>query len=232
MLFKKEIILIGTFHFEQDREIMENKEGEIEEFVDYLSDFKPSKVALEWEKEQNDNLNKEYKISNGNYLIDEVQQVGFRLAKKLEHNRVYAVNWTGHLTQGEMTNLNNTIQRSYPGVLNSMRSMSENGPIINSNTNLIDSYRKLNDSDYVRELEEMYLSFVLVEDDMGERIGVNFLTKWAERELMIVMNIIETTADNSDERILLIIGSDHLWMLRKLFEGSGWDVINPFIEST
>jgi Family of unknown function (DUF5694) len=75
----------------------------------------------------------------------------------------------------------------------------------------------------------MYLSFVAVEDDKGDMIGVNFLNKWSERELlMIYKNIVEIVSDHADERILLVIGSDHLWMLRKLFEGIGWDVINPF----
>ena len=57
-------------------------------------------------------------------------------------------------------------------------------------------------------------------------IGFDFLNKWLERELMIFKNIVEKS--NSNDRILLLIGSDHLWMLRKLFEGNGWKVINPF----
>jgi Family of unknown function (DUF5694) len=228
MSFKKEIILVGTFHFEQEADLIRNKEDEIEELVDYLSMLKPTKVALEWEITQNEELNDKYKYSGVSEEIDEIQQIGFRLAKKLFHDRVYAVNWAGHLTQEDMINLNNTIQHSYPKILNTMNSLQGSTPEISSVKKLIQSYKELNERKYTEVLEKMYLSFVEVEDDKGDLIGVNFLNKWSERELIIFKNIAEIASDHSDERILLVIGSDHLWMLRKLFEGIGWDVINPF----
>ncbi|WP_353733558.1 DUF5694 domain-containing protein [Rossellomorea vietnamensis] len=49
-----------------------------------------------------------------------------------------------------------------------------------------------------------------------------------EREYKIYKNISEVPASEGDERILLLIGSDHLWMLKTLFEGSGWRVLLPF----
>ncbi|WP_442636427.1 hypothetical protein [Rossellomorea marisflavi] len=44
---EKEIILVGTFHFEQDAAIIARKEVEINELVEHLSHFKPTKIALE-----------------------------------------------------------------------------------------------------------------------------------------------------------------------------------------
>lgn len=228
MSFKKEIILVGTFHFEQDADLIRNKEDEIEELVDYLSKLKPMKVALEWESARNEELNDKYKNSDDSEEINEIQQIGFRLAKQLKHDNVHAINWAGHLTQEDMINLNNTIQHSYPEILNTMNSLQESTPDLSSDKKLIQSYKELNDRNYIEELEKMYLPFVIVEDDKGDMIGVDFLNKWSERELMIFKNIVEIASDHSDERILLVIGSDHLWMLRKLFKGIGWDVINPF----
>jgi hypothetical protein len=120
MPFKKEIILVGTFHFEQDAELLKDKNREIEELVEYLADYKPSKIALEWDVSQNEKLNEEYKNSDGSYLIDEIQQIGFRLAKRMQHDKVYGVNWAGYLTQEDMETLNNTIQSSYPEILNTI----------------------------------------------------------------------------------------------------------------
>ncbi|WP_079478897.1 DUF5694 domain-containing protein [Halobacillus salinus] len=125
-----------------------------------------------------------------------------------------------------MTELNATIQGSYPELLNTMKVISKNAPDISLNTPLVDSFRKLNDNKATKELERMYLSFVTVTDNKEKMIGFDFLNKWSERELMVFKNIVETS--NSNDSILLIIGSDHLWMLRKLFEGKGWKVINPF----
>lgn len=225
---KKKIILVGTFHFEQDEELINSKENEVKELVDYLAEFKPTKVALEWEKIKVDELNKEYENTKDNYSIDEVQQVGFRLAQKLQHEKVYAVNWSGHLTQDDMMNLNNEIQDSYPALMNIVSNISENSPQISSEIELITSFRKLNNEGTIKEFEKMYLSFVDVKNGKGKMIGFNFLNKWMERELMIFQNVIEVSSKSSEDRILLVIGSDHLWMLRNLFEGIGWKVINPF----
>ncbi|WHZ05764.1 DUF5694 domain-containing protein [Neobacillus sp. YX16] len=109
---KKEIILVGTFHFERDEDLIKRKEEEVKELVDYLAGFKPTKIALEWEKTEEYALNEKYKNSNSIYSIDEIQQVGFRLAQKLQHQKVHAVNWTGHLTHEDMIHLNNEIQHS------------------------------------------------------------------------------------------------------------------------
>jgi hypothetical protein len=223
---EKEIILVGTYHFEQDEELIAKKEKEVIELVDYLAHYKPTKVAVEWEESKDKDLNIEYKKSDRDYLIDEIQQIGFRLAKKLNHEKVYAVNWSGKITKEDMEELNASIQNSYPELLNKMKVISENAPVISINTPLVNSFRKLNDNEAIKEIERIYLSFVTVTDSKEKMIGFDFLNKWLERELMIFKNIVETTKSN--DRTLLIIGSDHLWMLRKLFEGNGWKVINPF----
>ena len=228
MSLKKEIILVGTFHFEQDPELINDKESEIEDLVEYLSDYKPLKIALEWDRSKNDELNEEYKASNKVGVIDEVYRLGFKLARKMQHEEVYAVNWTGNLTEEDMINLNHSIQSSYPEIQKIMNSLSENPPGISSTTNLINSYKRLNNTEYLKDIENMYLSFVAVQNDNGEMIGLNVLNKWFERELMIFKNIIESSVEQFDQRVLLIIGNDHLWMLKKLFEGKGWRVINPF----
>ncbi|KMM37977.1 DUF5694 domain-containing protein [Guptibacillus hwajinpoensis] len=228
MSLKKEIILVGTFHFEQEPELIKDKASEIGDLVEYLSDYKPIKIALEWDRSKNDELNEEYKASNKDGVIDEVYRLGFKLARTMQHEEVYAVNWTGNLTEEDMINLHNSIQSSYPEIQKIMNSLSERSPGISSTTNLINSYTSLNNTGYLKDIENMYLSFVEVQNDKGEMIGLNVLKKWFERELMIFKNIIDNSVEQFNQRVLLIIGNDHLWMLKKLFEGNGWNVINPF----
>ena len=226
-----EIVLVGTFHFEQVGELIQQKEDEVKELVDFLAKYKPTKIALEWEKKDENKLNDEYRNSNGHYAIDEIQQIGFRLAQNLQHDKLYAVNWSGQLNQEDMTILNQEIQDSYPDVLKVMEDTISSAPVICSDSLLTDSYRKLNDTEAIKELEKMYLSLVNVVDNKQEMIGFNFLNKFTERELMIFKNTVDISTNSSEERILLLIGSDHLWQLTKLFEGIGWNVINPFSRS-
>ena len=228
---KREIILVGTFHFKQDEELIQSKEDEIKELVDLLAKYKPNRIAVEWEKEEEYILNNEYKNFNGHYAIDEIQQIGFRLGQDLRHEKLHAVNWTGQLTQDDMTNLTQVIQNSYPDVLKTMEDSISNAPLIHSDSELINSFKKLNNTNAINESEKMYLSLVSVIDNKEELIGFNFLNKFLERELMIFKNTVDILINSPGERLLLLIGSDHLWQLTKLFEGIGWKVINPFSQT-
>ncbi|MGX1264210.1 hypothetical protein RKD55_002014 [Rossellomorea marisflavi] len=44
--------------------------------------------------------------------------------------------------------------------------------------------------------------------------------------LMIFKNVVDVYGEG--DRLLLLVGGDHIWMLKSLFEGGGWKVINPF----
>lgn len=221
-----EIVLVGTYHFAYQEDVLMDKQAEILELVDFLADFKPSKIAVEWERSEQEELNKGYTKSEENYDMNEIEQVGFRLATKLDHKKIFAVNWAGSLTQEEMVALNQSIQENYPIVLKAVEAFSEKSAAISPKRTLLGSYCNLNNQELTKELEQMYLSFLAVENN-GQNIGVSFLSKWIERELVIVKNISEIL-EKPKERILLIVGGDHLWMLNKLFEGKGWTVINPF----
>lgn len=221
-----EIVLVGTYHFAYQEDILMGKQAEILELVNFLADFKPDKIAVEWERSEQEELDKGYTKSEENYEMNEVEQIGFRLATKLDHKKVFAVNWAGPLTQEEMMVLNQAIQEKYPSVLQAVEAFSEKSAALSPQQTLLESYRHLNNQELIKELEKMYLSFLAVENN-GQNIGVSFLSKWIERELAIVKNISEIL-EKPKERILLIVGGDHIWMLKKLFEGKGWGVNNPF----
>lgn len=226
----KEIILVGSFHFELYPDVIQEKEDDVLELVDYLAKFQPIKILLEWEQSQNKQLNERFQSIEDDFQINEMEQIGFRLAKKLNHEEVFAINWEGHLTQEDMTCLFEAINNEYPVIQNILTTYRELVTNIELNTKLMYSFQKLNEKRLVDELERLYLSFATVEINK-DSIGMNVLKKWMERELTIFKNILQVESKTND-RMLLLIGGDHLWMLRKLFEGIGRKVINPFSESS
>lgn len=228
MKLSKEIILTGTFHFEQEVEIINKKEQEVLELVDYLSRLRPTKIALEWDAGAHDQLSGKFIHADGQYEIHEIEQIGFRLAKKLGQKLVYAVDWDAGISNEDMIKLNSAIQNTYPEVLKSMESVQGKFPLLSEESHLQNSYQQLNSRSLLEELEKLYWSFAVIQDDTGDRIGIEFLKKWLEREMMIYKNIEDLTGDEAGERIFLLIGSDHLWGLKMLFEKNGWNVIMPF----
>ncbi|MGD6802050.1 DUF5694 domain-containing protein [Rossellomorea aquimaris] len=230
-MVKKEIILLGTFHMEQyEAELIIEKEKEIMEMVGELIKLQPKKVALEWDRAIQTKLQERYTQCKVQYSQHEMEQIGFRAAKALGLKEVHAVDWEGTLTQEDVTDLFMNIEKGYPVIREKIQVVKELSPSINKKIRMMDSYKALNNYNAISELERLYLSFALVEDPNGKNIGMEFLTKWMEREYKIYKNIAEVAAMEGNNRILLLIGSDHLWMLKTLFEGSGWKVLLPFSE--
>jgi hypothetical protein len=225
---KNEILLVGSFHFEQEGEIIKTKESEVEELVEHLSTFAPNKIALEWDRKDHVQLNKQYhQHHQQNHLRHhEIEQIGFRLGNRLGHKEVFAVDWEGRISRQDADSLQQTIQRDYPDIVHKMNAYINEAGELTKETHLINSYAALNRIKMVEKLEEMYLSFVRVANKT-EDIGMDFLNKWIERELKIFHHILEISED-TNERVLLLIGNDHVWMLKNLFEGFGWRVIIPF----
>ena len=226
-----EIILLGTFHFNHMEELIANKQEEIIELINYLAEYQPTKIAVEWEKLEKGQLEKDYnkyKKSEELNSLNEIQQIAFRLAKKLEHQTIFPVNWKGELAQKDIELLNNTIKEKYPKILNTVVSFGENNLEVNEVTKIIDSFKQLNDKQYLKDLEKMYLTFSLVTAN-GQNVGVDFLTKWTERELIIFKNTIELSSNYSD-RILLLIGGGRGCHRPDPDQPIGWKIINPFYD--
>lgn len=103
------LLILGTFHFkdagldsykpEVDVDILSLKrQAELDTLLGQLAAFQPTKVLIEVKQERQPEFDERYNA----YLRDdyelganEVYQVGFRLAKRLGHQRVYAVDVFG-----------------------------------------------------------------------------------------------------------------------------------------
>ena len=104
------ILILGTFHF-RDRGLDKYKpqhsfevfslerQQEIKEVVSQLATFRPTKIAIERTPHQQVEIDQNYQayLQRGPLSSDEVHQLGFRLAKRLAHPKVYCVNaWDRH----------------------------------------------------------------------------------------------------------------------------------------
>jgi hypothetical protein len=99
ILISPQVLILGTFHMsEQENLNSHQRQKEIEEVVNRLISFKPSKVAVEMITDKNEELNQKfnnYKSNTYELEMNEIYQLGFRIAKKLNHNQIYAIDWMG-----------------------------------------------------------------------------------------------------------------------------------------
>jgi len=82
----------------------------------------------------------------------------------------------------------------------------------------------LNSDEKTREIASRYYVLAKLESPT-ERVGANWVEYWYGRNLTIFNNIVKNTAPG--DRVLVIYGSGHGYILRRMAEESGfYDVVN------
>jgi hypothetical protein len=98
------IAILGVFHFagssgdaasmKVDGMLGERRQKEIEEVLVRLEKYKPDKILVEYPYTENEQLNEAYqRYLNGDLKLtaDETHQLGFKLAERLGHKKIYGV---------------------------------------------------------------------------------------------------------------------------------------------
>ncbi|MDR2205181.1 MAG: DUF5694 domain-containing protein [Flavobacteriaceae bacterium] len=238
------VLLLGTFHFENpnlDTHKNENsidilndlRQAQVLEIVDKINKFKPTIICLE--RTDNASLNEKYNAyikSKYTLTANEVDQLGFRIAKINDLKKVFAVDATSYLRDNlkkdsvlshiwdeefyldtdEASHWSEKYYNWYKYLDNKSLdlSLSEYLKIINQPKNL-----KYNLGEY------------LVDSKTSNHNGPDFIAlDWYDRNLRIFNNILKTNP-TSEDRILIIFGSGHIPILQHLFESSPqFEVVN------
>jgi hypothetical protein len=234
---KAQLLMLGVFHFENPGldtykpkytiDVMSpTRQKEIDDLVTRLVRFNPTKVAVEFRKDdqrRTDSLYDAYLAGTWQLGGNEVYQVGFRLAKRLRHKKVYNIDIASHptLTEAEARsqapalgmNIDSVIKRD--PWLARYQKLNEFQDSLKTVMTLSDYLALINDTAEVRKSHGSYLvgSFKLARET--NYVGVDDMTQWYNRNLRIFSNLQQLT-DSPAERILVVIGAGHLPILRFL----------------
>lgn len=232
---KPKVLIVGTFHFggspdyiqvETDNLLSEKRQKEIIEIVGRLAKFNPTKIAVEYVKENEEILNEEYKnFLKGTYYlkVNEIDQIGFRLAEEMGHQKVHSVDWMGDVgsrgidevmdwAKENQTELYKLITEVYIPQLHT----DFNGP-------LNKTLKTLNQNDRILKDHSLYMNLARIGEGTNY-VGIDWVRWWYQRNLIIYHNLLKLI-EKTDERILLIIGAGHLYLVRQFLAESGLVVI-------
>lgn len=248
------LLLLGTFHFEDARrdlykpqfnlDVFSPKtQEEIEAVLERLARFQPTKIALEVDVPRQAELDGTYSaFTQGAFRLsgNEIHQLGFRLARRLGHPRVYAVNAWGRLYEPPV----DFDRPSAPGerAFNPYEDL-ERYAHEHAQAHLLSEwqeayrafYREADEAKIARPLRETLLwmnrpetlrtyhgHYLVGQFKLGTAEaypGVDFITSWYSRNLRIFANVQRIT-EPPDERLLLVIGAGHVPILRHCAEAS------------
>lgn len=238
---KAELLLLGVFHFADpgldgykprfsiDVKSAE-RQREIAGVVSLLERFQPTKIAVEWpasDQASADSLYRAYRSGDYQLGTNEVYQLGFRLARRLGHARVYAVDAPGRapVTEDEARTQAASLGFNIDSALKADPWEPRYGLLyayedsLKTVTPLRNYLLYLNDPERIRIGHGHYLVGPFKLARRGNYVGVDDMSRWYNRNLRIFSNLQQLT-DSPEERVLVIIGAGHLPILRFLAQTS------------
>ena len=240
------VYLLGTFHFAQTDSTYDvltpENQASILKLCEIIEAQKPDKVFIERMPDfeymnKMDSLYQAYKAGDPNIRRNEIWQVAFRVAKKLDHPAVYSCDHPGQYGF-YYTQIEEYAGKHQQSELLNYKGKGTTAPLTDfidedsllANTDLLDYIRWLN-SDEVQQTSHAH--YINLYPQLGNTnvfqyndayfLGANLTADWYRRNIMIYSKMI-AQLNYTEQAIFLIMGNDHIPILRHLFES------NPYFE--
>lgn len=235
---KPQVMFLGTFHFadagldsykpKHDVNIMTpERQQQVEALVSRLAKFKPTKVALEYRAEDDERINAKYRdYIAGKWALtsNEIYQIGFRLAKRLGHSRVYGIDVWGrnYYTDDEWNAKNAELggDKREDRWAGRYTQLYEYDDELKTTIPLAAFLRYLNSPERIRVGHGAYFIRTFHVTRGSDYFGPDNLSGWwYDRNLRIFENITRLT-ESPHERVLVLIGAGHLPILLNAAQAS------------
>ena len=221
-----EILLVGTFHLGDtpDMNTLAEKDKRKYSDVDFerlasdLATFQADQVFVEYPFELEKQLNSIYRSEEG--IVDlqenEIYQIGFRLAKMLGHDAIYAVDWNeqpeetinlGHVADGKS-------KIEFQEIMNRVKIVLEKISTIIQQGDIIELYKYINSNESILNDHKVYLDLMRLDDETA----FEWVSKyWYYRNLRIMRNIRNSILPET-KRAVILYGAGHNYLLKQLLE--------------
>jgi hypothetical protein len=210
------------FNSKVDDVMADKRQREMTEVIEALKRFRPTKIAIEAHVGSG-RVAREYKnYLEGKYTLtaNEIDQLGYRLAKELGHKTIYAVDEDGDFPFYRVRNYaiaNGRKDQFEAGQTVVATRVKEQDAFLASHT-ILETLEYLNsDADARRAVGEYYTGFMPYGEPY-EYAGPDLIASWFQRNLRIYNNV-RALVTSPDDRILVIYGNGHLGWLRQIVSG-------------
>ncbi|MDP9268245.1 MAG: DUF5694 domain-containing protein [Acidobacteriota bacterium] len=224
---RPEIMILGTYHMSNPGHDVFNlqaddvqspkRQQEIAQLMEVLQRFRPTKIAIEDDvggkrarREYSDYLAGKYTLSR-----NEIDQIGYRLAKELGHKAIYPVDVDGDFPLLRAINYAKANGRA--AEFDKMQArvgtrVKAEGDFLRSHT-VLETLAYMNSDAMAAQAMAEYFDFVPY-GEPWEYAGPDLLAAWYQRNIRIYSNIVKLV-ESPNERILVIYGAGHLGWLRQ-----------------
>ena len=235
---KLEVLLLGTFHFanfnpENNGDIVdikirdilnETEQNELELISDKIKAFKPDKIFVEIMYNHQNKLDSIYSsFSTNDYSKekrDELTQLAFRTAKKLNHKKLYAMDYRTEfrydslMQQMEKAKQFDLIAKDSIELAKLERTENE---LFASNKSLTEILYFYNDDKRRKEDINWYVNLANQGGEKNNFVGAYLASEWYRRNLYMY-SIIQKAIEKQDKRIIILAGASHIAMFKDFID--------------
>ncbi len=224
---RPEILVLGTYHManpgrdihnmQADDVLAPKRQQEIAQLIEVLKKFHPTKIAIEADvgseraaREYADYLAGKYTLSG-----NEIDQIGYRLARELGHKTVYPVDESGDFPWQRLVNYakaNGRAEKFEAMEASTGALVKEQDAFLRSHT-VLEMLQYMNSDAMAAKGVATYYAFVPYGDPY-DYAGPDLLAAWYQRNIRIYSNIVKL-AESPNDRILVIYGAGHLGWLQQ-----------------
>jgi len=223
---KPQVLILGTYHMANPGRDMYNmqvddvrspqRQMELAQLADVLAKFAPTKIAIEADpdSERVPAAYKDYVAGKHELTQNEIEQIGFRLAKQLGHTQLYPIDVEGDFPFQRVIDYAKATGRS----ADLDKLMSSTGQIVAAQNDYIKSHTVLQSLLYMNSPAQVaagdtfYLQLAPY-GEAGDYAGPDLLGAWYTRNIRIYGNMAKLIQKPTD-RILVLYGAGHLGWLQ------------------
>jgi len=219
------VLLLGTFDLHDAVILDRTTGGELEEIIEKLAEFKPTRIAVGVRAATQTELDKRYAdFLSGDYEpgADMIDQLAFPIAETLGHRRVWGIDAVARSNRptglGTYAIEHDQADRLASDIVSRYDRWFERERKYQATESIEDSLVWLNEP---RRVANAHGRNLVGEFDLGEGEdypGADALTHWYNRHLRMFANLQRVGRDA--ERILVVIDASHLSLLRHSVEAS------------
>ena len=230
---KPKILIVGVYHFDNPRQdvfnpkvddmLAEKRQQEIAQVLELLKVYRPTKVALEARANpKTDSMiqqyYKEHLQGTRKLAADEVEQLGFRLAKMMGHQKVYCVDAAAEFNFDKVAEFmeQNNMQDKLKEFMAYGHQMTEEHNQQIATQTVQELLYNINKPENIAAQHEIYYKFIPIGKGTNY-VGADLVADWYKRNVRIFANL-NRIVTSSVDRIILIIGAGHVKYLKDLIE--------------
>jgi uncharacterized protein DUF5694 len=224
---RAEILVLGTYHMANpgrdihnmpaDDVLSPKRQQEIAQLIDVLKRFHPTKIAIEADVSGQRAAREYSEYVSGKYALsrNEIDQIGYRLAKELGHRTIFPVDVDGDFPYLRVLNYAkaNGLKEKFDVLQAATGARVKAQSDFLRTHSVLEALEYMNSDSLVTKDLASYFAFVPYGEPF-EYAGPDLLAAWYQRNIRIYHNILKLV-ESPNDRILVIYGAGHLGWLRQ-----------------